>query len=986
MFRWHVISGIMMRNLKQYFTGALGYVFIIAFVTISALMTFNSQFFADNLANLDQLTRWFPLLLLFFAPAVAMSVWAEERRSGTDAILFTLPATDLEILLGKYLSLAAVYTISLLFSFTQLIALNSLGSPDWGVIAATYFGYWLAGLALLSIGMFASSLTESTTVAFVLGALLCAIPVLVGSYFQGTVDLASWFGRSSGDLGAAAPDGIVADAATKAYSFRPEVLSLQWNLHDFTTGLIPLANVLYFVSVIVFMLYLNLVVISRRHWSRGQQVSLAGQYAVRIASLAVALLALNYTVNGVSSSALTRLDLTGEKLFSLDKATLAVLDYAKENKKQVTIQAFVSEDVPRRFVNTRKQLLGLLKQLDFHGGNYVDVQITDVRPNSEEALAAQRLGIEPQSDRSEVAGRIVEQQVYLGTHLFSDLGDATLPVINEDTAIEYELTRSIAGATDKKRQLTLGILDTDTRFGGPEFDGQRVPWAYNKTLKQLQAQFKVEQIRADELANYLPSTKPAEPSAAAGEAATPVEVPPARTAPSVLLVADPASLDDAAADALVKYLQAGHPTILLVDPLPFYWTSKDPQRIGVLNAPRMPRVSQMSPFQEVLASSPAPKADGGAATRVMQALGLEWDNGAAVWSVANPHPGFAGFWPSYLGDKWPDYYGKFNYAFVFARANPEERNIDPLDLVSRDLKELLFFYPGSVNKAAQAEHVEVTSLVRFNGQTGVIPWKELTFTPKLKAEVPDPRTRRMRVEEQEVRSQITGDNLVVLRTSPRTGVDLEARTLVARVQGKGESKLNALVIADLDFVSDLFYEQQEALGLPLDNLKLLQNSLEVLAGEEGFAALRGRRPTLRTLTAVERQVNAFRGERATRQKEMEDAVQKQLDEAQASLDEKLKSINQQKELNVIERLQLASQEAADVQSEFDRKQDKLDKQLQRQLDQLKLAEQKKISALESRIQWLAVALAPLPAVLLGVVVFFNRRLAENRNIRPERKV
>ncbi|MFN9880060.1 MAG: ABC transporter permease, partial [Planctomycetota bacterium] len=216
MFRWHVISGIMMRNLKQYFTGALGYVFIIAFVTISALMTFNSQFFADNLANLDQLTRWFPLLLLFFAPAVAMSVWAEERRSGTDAILFTLPATDLEILLGKYLSLAAVYTISLLFSFTQLIALNSLGSPDWGVIAATYFGYWLAGLALLSIGMFASSLTESTTVAFVLGALLCAIPVLVGSYFQGTVDLASWFGRSSGELGAAAPDGIVADAATKA--------------------------------------------------------------------------------------------------------------------------------------------------------------------------------------------------------------------------------------------------------------------------------------------------------------------------------------------------------------------------------------------------------------------------------------------------------------------------------------------------------------------------------------------------------------------------------------------------------------------------------------------------------------------------------------------------------------------------------------------------------------------------------------------------
>jgi ABC-2 type transport system permease protein len=119
---------------------------------------------------------------------------------------------------------------------------------------------------------------------------------------------------------------------------------------------------------------------------------------------------------------------------------------------------------------------------------------------------------------------------------------------------------------------------------------------------------------------------------------------------------------------------------------------------------------------------------------------------------------------------------------------------------------------------------------------------------------------------------------------------------------------------------------------------------------------------------------------------MEDVVQKQLDEAQSSLDAKLKTINEQQELNVIQRLQLASQEAADVQSEFDRKKEKLDKELQRQLDQLKLAEQKKISGLESRIQWLAVCLAPLPAVLLGIVVFINRRLAENRNIRPERMV
>jgi ABC-2 type transport system permease protein len=133
-----------------------GYLFIVVFVTVCAMLAFNRQFFTDNLATLDQLNRYFPLLLLFLVPAITMSTWAEERRLGTDAILFTLPASDLEILLGKYLSVVAVYSIALAFSVTQLIALANIGQPDWGVVASVYLGYWLAGCALLSVGMFAS--------------------------------------------------------------------------------------------------------------------------------------------------------------------------------------------------------------------------------------------------------------------------------------------------------------------------------------------------------------------------------------------------------------------------------------------------------------------------------------------------------------------------------------------------------------------------------------------------------------------------------------------------------------------------------------------------------------------------------------------------------------------------------------------------------------------------------------------------------------
>ena len=181
--RWHVIAAVFWRNLQQYFSSVLGYLFIVVFVTCCAVITFSPQFFADNLANLDQLSRFFPLLLLIFIPAITMGVWSDEKRQGTDSILFTLPASDFDITLGKYMSVVAVYTIALLFSVTQLLALAFLGDPDWGVIATTYLGYWLAGVALIAVGMFASSLSNSATVAFILGALFCAIPILGGRYF-----------------------------------------------------------------------------------------------------------------------------------------------------------------------------------------------------------------------------------------------------------------------------------------------------------------------------------------------------------------------------------------------------------------------------------------------------------------------------------------------------------------------------------------------------------------------------------------------------------------------------------------------------------------------------------------------------------------------------------------------------------------------------------------------------------------------------------
>jgi ABC-2 type transport system permease protein len=240
----NVLGAVFRRNFLSYFLNPTGYLFICVFVLLSTFTAFcTNEFFNANLANLGQLNKYFPLIMLVFIPAITMAMWADERRQGTDELLLTIPGGDFDIVFGKFLAAVAIYTVALVFSaICHLVMLRWLGQPDLGLFAGTYAGYWLVGIAMLAIGMVASFLTGNLTIGYILG-LVFNVPLVMAAFADNTMSV---------------------DKA---------LLVKRWSIAeqfaDFGRGVISLSGVTFFLMIVAVMLYLAMVLIGRRHWLSG---------------------------------------------------------------------------------------------------------------------------------------------------------------------------------------------------------------------------------------------------------------------------------------------------------------------------------------------------------------------------------------------------------------------------------------------------------------------------------------------------------------------------------------------------------------------------------------------------------------------------------------------------------------------------------------------------------------------------------------------
>lgn len=187
------VLAIARRELRGYFVTPVAYVFMVIFLVLAGLLTFyTGDFYDRGLADLQPFFDMHPWLYLVLVPAVTMSTWAEERASGTLELLFSLPVTISQAVLGKFLAAWGFIGICLALTFPIWITVNYLGDPDNGVVLAGYVGSWLMAGAFLAIGTCMSTSTRSQIIAFILTAAVCFLLLLVGQpqvldFFQDAV-------------------------------------------------------------------------------------------------------------------------------------------------------------------------------------------------------------------------------------------------------------------------------------------------------------------------------------------------------------------------------------------------------------------------------------------------------------------------------------------------------------------------------------------------------------------------------------------------------------------------------------------------------------------------------------------------------------------------------------------------------------------------------------------------------------------------------
>ncbi len=937
---------VLKRNFVGYFSNPTGYVFLCLFVLLTSLAAFwPHDFFNSNLANLGQLNKFLPYIMLVFIPAITMGIWSDERRQGTDELLLTLPAADFDIVVGKYIAAGSIFTASLLFSqLCNFIVLASLtlGDLDTGLFFSTYLGYWFVGMAMLAVGMIASFLTSNLTVGFILGAVFNAPLVF-----------------------AVKADVIIRNAGL---SRLVSGWSIGAQFDDFGRGVLSLSSIAYFLLVAVVGLYLSMVLIGARHWSGGRDgTSLLGHYLVRTASLVVMVLGVNYVFANADLLSNARRDLTVGHVSSLSPDTRRLLRELKP-AHTVQVEAFISGHVPELYAKTKADLISMLTEFRASSDGRINVRMHLLDEGSEEAIeltamAEKRYGIRPEGVRTRTRGALKDEQIFLAAAFTCGLEKVVVPFFDYGIPVEYELIRSICTVAKKERK-TVGIVRTEARmFGGFSFAGgqpREIP--KQEFVRELEKQYEVKEI---------------DPTSSIEHGAY-----------DVMLVVQPSSLSPEEMDNVLEAIKNGQPTAIFEDPRPIFMAAP------ATGEPKMPPGGGMFG-----GGGPQPKAD---MKKMWSLLGLTVPGETSMMGLFAPDIVWQDFNPYWklqvegIPDSW---------VFCRREAPGGEDSINDQSPITAGLTEIFFPVPGAIKPDRESD-LKFTRLVSTGDMAGTLSFQAFMENQQNPGEMR--KAQGDRTGPQIIAARITGhrEKDERPREASQDKPASDAKDAKAKKETPQAPAIDVVYVADIDLMMPAFLRirarpgEDEEIGWQFENVNFLLNIVDVLSGDDAYIDIRKRKPKHSTLRIVEVGVQDARQHEFIERKKYDDEFDKTVKEIE---EENRKEVDKfQQELTDLQtkqresgqrgiqfaELQSRAQKLAEVQERLKRRLDVRREQLSRQREEnvgeIQRRVDLEIAGIKNRYKLLAVALPPIPPLLVGLIVFVRRRLREREGVAKSR--
>lgn len=947
---------VMKRNFSGYFSNPTGYVFLCLFVMLTSFAAFwPHEFFTTNLANFDQLNRFLPFIMLVFIPAITMSIWAEERRQGTDELLLTLPARDFDIVIGKYFAAVFVFTVSLLFSqlsnYAVLLAMTG-GELDTHLLGSTYLGYWFMGIAMLAVGMVASFLTNNLTVGFIFGAAFNA-PL-------------AFFSRA---------DVILSD-----YNWIQRLFewSLLQRFEPFGRGLLSPSSIVYFLGIVCIGIYFSLILIGRRHWVGGRDgTSMFWHHAMRGILLVVGVIG---TVLLVENSPVNqfRKDVSDGRISTLSPTSRQVLQRLAEEQPgpdgvrpaTITVDAFVSGNLPTEFVQASYNVMNLLREFDVLGGKRIKVNLQQgLQPYSQEAiLAEKRFGIRPRKIISRSRGAIREEDTILGVSVSAGRQRIVLPFIPYGMPVEYELIRAIQGVANPARK-KMGVVQTDAAVLGASFevqrqDGQRQPVQLPPLaiFAELQREYDIEEVSA---LSPIPVWLEGEDGQPTGRRY------------DVLVVVQPSKMAPAEMTNLLQAIRLGQPVLIFEDALP------NPDEFRTIGGTFFPRriarpTQEPCDFEQLL--------------DLLQ-LNIDRIKRNDIWypkllarnPAANPYPRDSSL-------EMPE------RLVIRQEAVPSESNtrFNLANPATAELAEIEMDFVMQVTRIPDGK-LDFVELVN-SGMVGTVSLYDVERT------LPAPAEDQAFLDlDWKVRERFRPSPDQILPVVAHVSGSIKDPTGAPREEWKNpdDQKVNVVWVSDVDLLSDRFVELRnfpisgDGVEYRFQNVTLVQNLVDFLAGEMEWMALRNRRQTQRTLRVVEKTVEEAMQEEFLVTQDIEKKLIQSRDKVQADLMAALGPL--QKELQEMESKGIRNEEFQLKRQTFEAlarerlqpamaQQQQLNLELQESKRQVRLNAEIKIQQTQRDFKLAAVIIPPIPPLLMGLIVWTRRRLREREGISKARRL